>query len=171
MGYYPFGIITEDIVVEPVVNYFEAAETPSVSLESDAYDTEQTVEITTSDKSKIYYTLDGSDPSENGLEYSGTIKITKSCVLKCIAKGNNKNNSAVVTRYYAINSGEALTDFMDYSLLPEYVRNNAADYKVISTNNNEYEIYENIVLKYWDGRTEIMPIKFGEEVTELPDLS
>ncbi|MBQ1340234.1 MAG: hypothetical protein IIY35_06385, partial [Ruminococcus sp.] len=48
---------------------------------------------------------------------------------------------------------------------------NAADYKVISTNNNEYEIYENIVLKYWDGRTEIMPIKFGEEVTELPDLS
>ncbi|MBR6617441.1 MAG: chitobiase/beta-hexosaminidase C-terminal domain-containing protein [Oscillospiraceae bacterium] len=61
--------ITEDIVVEPVVNYFETAETPNVSLESDAYDTEQAVEITTSDKSKIYYTLDGSDPSENGLEY------------------------------------------------------------------------------------------------------
>lgn len=130
--------ITEDIVVEPVVNYFETAETPNVSLESDAYDTEQAVEITTSDKSKIYYTLDGSDPSENGLEYNGTIKITKSCVLKCIAKDNNKNNSAVVTRYYAINSGEALTDFMDYSLLPEYVRNNAADYKVTSTKGYRY---------------------------------
>lgn len=130
--------ITEDIVVEPVVNYFETAETPSVSLESDAYDTEQTVTITTSDKSKIYYTLDGSDPSENGLEYNGTIKIIKSCVLKCIAKDNNKNNSSVVTKYYAINSGEALTDYMDYSLLPEYVRNNAADYKVISTKGYRY---------------------------------
>jgi len=32
------------------------------------------------------------------------------------------------------------------------------------------DIYENIVLEYWDGRTEIMPVKYGEEVTELPDL-
>ena len=139
--------ITEDIVVEPVVNYFETAETPNVSLESDAYDTEQTVEITTSDKSKIYYTLDGSDPSENGLEYNGTIKITKSCVLKCIAKDNNKNNSAVVTRYFAINNGEALTDYMDYSLLPEYVRQNAADYKVTSTKGYRYLMKNNVKSK------------------------
>ncbi len=139
--------ITEDIVVEPVVNYFETAETPNVSLESDAYDTEQTVEITTSDQSKIYYTLDGSDPSENGLEYNGTIQITKSCVLKCIAKDNNKNNSAVVTRYFAINSGEALTDYMDYSLLPEYVRKNAADYKVTSTKGYRYLMKNNVKSK------------------------
>ncbi len=39
------------------------------------------------------------------------------------------------------------------------------------TDNNEYEVYENIVLNYWDGRTEIMPVKYGEEVTELPELS
>lgn len=139
--------ITEDIVVEPVVNYFETAETPNVSLESDAYDTEQAVEITTSDKSKIYYTLDGSDPSENGLEYNGTIKITKSCVLKCIAKDNNKNNSAVVTRYFAINNGEALTDYIDYSLLPEYVRQNAADYKVTSTKGYRYLMKNNVKSK------------------------
>ncbi|MBQ9894501.1 MAG: hypothetical protein IJM38_03865 [Ruminococcus sp.] len=39
------------------------------------------------------------------------------------------------------------------------------------THDNEDEIYENVVLEYWDGRTEIMPVKYGEEVTELPDLS
>ena len=139
--------ITEDIVAEPVVNYFETAETPNVSLESDAYDTEQTIEITTSDKSKIYYTLDGSDPTENGLEYNGAIKVTKSCVLKCVAKDDNKNNSAIVTRYFAINSGEALTDYMDYSLLPEYVRKNAADYKVTSTKGYRYLMKNNVKSK------------------------
>ena len=44
------------------------------------------------------------------------------------------------------------------------------EYKDFSTD-KDTEIYENIVLNYWDGRTEIMPVKFGEEVTELPDLS
>ena len=36
---------------------------------------------------------------------------------------------------------------------------------------HENDIYENIVLEYWDGRTEIMPVKYGEEVKELPHLS
>lgn len=43
------------------------------------------------------------------------------------------------------------------------------EYKDFSTD-KDTEIYENIVLEYWDGRTEIMPVKYGEEVTELPVL-
>ena len=44
------------------------------------------------------------------------------------------------------------------------------EYKDLSTD-QDTEIYENIVLNYWDGRTETMPVKYGEEVTELPVLS
>ncbi|NLT08224.1 MAG: InlB B-repeat-containing protein, partial [Ruminococcus sp.] len=44
------------------------------------------------------------------------------------------------------------------------------EYKDFSTD-MDTEIYENIVLNYWDGRTETMPVKYGTEVTELPVLS
>ena len=159
----PDTIITDNIVVEPVVSYFETAETPLVSLKSDAYDTEQMVEISTSDESKIYYTLDGSDPSKNGIEYTEKIKITNSCVLKCISKDTNKNNSNLVIRYYAINSRESVTDFMDYNLLPEYVRDNVADYNVISTIGYRYLMkvnvesnaqYENLIKSGWNKESE-----------------
>jgi hypothetical protein len=44
------------------------------------------------------------------------------------------------------------------------------EYKDFSTD-KDTEIYENIVLEYWEGRTEIMPLKYGSEVSELPALS
>ena len=42
-----------------------------------------------------YYTLDGSDPRENGYEYSGITAVTDLCTLRFVAKHQYKNDSEV----------------------------------------------------------------------------
>lgn len=169
-------VITQSMIVEPIVLYAETAETPVISLESNAYDSAQTLEITSADKSKIYYTLDGSDPADNGIEYTGAITISNSCILSCIAKAENKNNSELVTRLYAINSEDAMTDYMAFDLLPEYVQKNAADYNVMSTTGYRYLMkmevtskkqYESLVSAGWDTESE----SWSEWSEWLPSLS
>lgn len=56
-----------------VYNYVEA---PRFSHESGFYDTSFTLGISAFNAEKIYYTLDGSTPSEDSLIYTGPIKIT-----------------------------------------------------------------------------------------------
>ena len=169
-------IITESMVVKPVVLYSETAATPVVSLDTNAYDSAQKLEITISDNSKVYYTLDGSDPSEDGIEYTGAITISNSCVFNCVAKAENKNNSELVTRLYAINSSDAITDYMAYDLLPEYVKKNAADYNVMSTTGYRYLMkkevtskkqYESLINAGWETESET----WGEWSEWMPTLS
>ena len=45
----------------------------------------------------IYYTTDGSDPAENGLEYKRPFTIYKSCTVRAVAKKYDWKNSAEVT--------------------------------------------------------------------------
>lgn len=48
----------------------------------------------------IYYTLDGSTPTRNSTEYTGTITLTQSCTIKAIAVKPGLTDSAVVTESY-----------------------------------------------------------------------
>ena len=43
----------------------------------------------------IYYTLDGSNPADNGVEYTKPITISKNKTLKTVIKAENKNNSII----------------------------------------------------------------------------
>ncbi len=45
-----------------------------------------------------------------------------------------------------------------------------ADGNVDDYTNSTENVYENIILNYWDGRSEIIQAQYGSEVTELPDL-
>lgn len=49
------------------------------------------------DGAAIYYTTDGSDPAENGLEYKRPFTIYKSCIVKAIAKKYDWKDSAEAT--------------------------------------------------------------------------
>ena len=51
--------------------------------------------LNTSDKAKIYYTIDGTDPVANGILYEDKIKITKNTTILAYAKEDKKNNSVV----------------------------------------------------------------------------
>ena len=72
----------------------------------------------------IYYTLDGSEPTENSRKYTSPIVITAPCTLKAIAVGGGYNTSDVSTFSFTIGSFAAFSDLVPgawYSSAVEFV--------------------------------------------------
>ncbi len=78
--------------------------TPVVNLDAGKYEGTQKIEITCeTDGAKIYYTLDGTNPTAtNGTLYEGPIEISENCILKVIAIKDGLKDSKVVGRNYQI---------------------------------------------------------------------
>ncbi|MBR5531536.1 MAG: chitobiase/beta-hexosaminidase C-terminal domain-containing protein [Bacteroidaceae bacterium] len=74
---------------------------PVISPESCTFDTETfDVTISAKDDATIYYTLDGSDPTENSEVYDGVITLTETTTVKAIAIKGGYENSDVVEETY-----------------------------------------------------------------------
>lgn len=139
---------------EPVVNFYpvyvfdESVENPVSSLANGTYAEEQTVELTTATEGTvIYYTLDDTDPktaindidqAEKVFEYTGPITLNRSVTLKYYACAFEKNDSEVMTNYYAINAGQTESEWMEYDDIPEYVTENADEYEISSATGYRY---------------------------------
>lgn len=94
-AYYPEYIFAETVVE------------PYASVITGTYSQAQTVELLCEDKDAvIYYTTDGSDPLENGTEYTAPIVVDENTHLSFVACAFEKNDSIVVDEYYAINDGD-----------------------------------------------------------------
>lgn len=150
------SIVEGDIIYagEPVVNFYpvyvfdESVENPTSSLENGTYAEEQTVKLTTATEGAvIYYTLDGTDPKtavndidqvEKVFEYTGPITINRSVTLKYYACAFEKNDSEVMTNYYAVNAGQTESEWMLYEDLPEYVTENEGEYEIESAQGYRY---------------------------------
>lgn len=99
----------------------EAAETeaPVFSIESGNYTKAQEIEITAGDDAVIYYTLDGTDPTEDSELYKEAIEMYRgSCVLKAIAVKDGRV-SEITTAVYnytpeTITYSEALSCVKSY---------------------------------------------------------
>ena len=79
----------------PVV---ETVATPVITPESTTFNEGESLFVTIeteTEGAKIYYTLDGSDPVENGDLYEDEIEITETTTVKAVAKLDGWNNSAV----------------------------------------------------------------------------
>ena len=79
-------------VVETVAN-------PVIAAVSDRFNEGESLFVTIAtetENAEIYYTLDGSDPVENGLLYAGKIEITETTTIKAVAVKDGWNNSEVV---------------------------------------------------------------------------
>ena len=76
-----------------------AVETPTFSVASGIYNSNQSVTITcATDGATIYYTTDGSTPTSSSTAYSSSISITQTTTLKAIAiKGDDESNVASAT--------------------------------------------------------------------------
>lgn len=61
-------------------------------------DSKQVSIITTENNGKIYYTTDGSEPTQQSTLYTGTITLDGNCTLKAIVAKNDSVNSEVNTR-------------------------------------------------------------------------
>ncbi len=77
-------------------------ESPKIYLEGGNYKGEQEVMVSSKLNYEIYYTIDGSDPTTNGILYKDTIKLDKSgmIILKVVAKNPTGIYSDIVKETY-----------------------------------------------------------------------
>ena len=98
----------------PVYKFVDTAEVPVADIKTGEYSETQYVTLTSATENvDIYYTLDGSDPTDpdnpNAVLYEkdSKIEISKSCILAFYAMGINSNDSEIGSELYAINTGES----------------------------------------------------------------
>lgn len=88
-----------DIYTEP--DGRESVATPVFSLEEGYYSEEQTLEITTeTEGASIYYTLDGTTPTNESTLYTEPIKLTETVTVKAIAMKDGMSNSTMTSATY-----------------------------------------------------------------------
>lgn len=85
----------------------ETVATPSFSPGGGIFTESQEVEIScTTDDATIYYTTDGSTPTDESDEYDGAITVSETTTIKAIAVKDGMNNSAVASATYTIKVAE-----------------------------------------------------------------
>ena len=98
------GDITKTIALSGTVDALPVAATPTFSPVAGTYMTEQSVTISCETaNAAIYYTLDGSNPTENSTLYSAPITVSETTTIKAIAVASGYDNSTIAEATYTIN--------------------------------------------------------------------
>lgn len=99
------GMINSDVVSESyVINIPGVVSAPVASPDGGTYTSDQTVSLsTTTSEATIYYTNDGSTPTNSSTQYISPISITSSVVLKAFAVKSDMTDSSVMTSSFTIN--------------------------------------------------------------------
>lgn len=135
--------IKEDIAVVPEFVFDETTANPTASVTTGAYNEEQTISLNCSDENAlIYYTLDGSDPSENpeAVLYSEPFTVSETATLRFFAMSFNKNSSDILSEYYVIgNNGKIVTvyDTLNDNEANTFIVNSMSD-----ISNDDFDINE-----------------------------
>jgi len=86
------------------VNGILKIEQPVFSIDDGLYNSSQTVSITsTTASTDIYYTLDGSEPDNSDILYTGPIVVSTTSIIRSIASLPGIGSSKISTATYAIN--------------------------------------------------------------------
>lgn len=102
--------ITNSATYYPVYTFKETTETPTADVATGEYIENQAVTLSSeTENAVIYYTTDGTNPktSSTAKEYTEPIALTNSCNLMFYAASLNRNDSAVVSMLYAINTASS----------------------------------------------------------------
>lgn len=114
----------------------EQVNAPIASVESGTYKNSVSVKLTSdNDEATIYYTTDGSEPTQESNKYTGAITINNTCVLKAIAIVGS-DISPVATYEYTItkssNGGGGITR---YTVTISYVDENGSEVATTKVSN------------------------------------
>lgn len=154
-----------DGIYYPVYQFSDTTCTPDADVATGEYIENQTVTLSTeTENAVIYYTTDGTNPktSSTAKEYTEPITLTNSCNLMFYATSLNRNDSAVVSMLYAINtdsSGAA------YHIVTVYnsVQNGGYVYQALIREARQFDdsVFDKDVIGYtYNG------LYFDEEYTE-----
>jgi N-acetylneuraminic acid mutarotase len=103
-GYPNSGIASATYVIDAAV--------PTFSLSGGTYTTAQTVAINdTTPAAKIYYTTDGTTPTESSSQYSGAISVSVTETIQAIASAAGYADSDVASASYTIEAPAATPSF------------------------------------------------------------
>lgn len=113
----------------------ETVATPQITPESCSFNDGESVNVTISatDGATIYYTLDGTDPTEKSNIYTTSINVSETTTVKAIAAKKGCNNSSIATATYTKqymfegSVAEALEAYVNYELAE------SKDKKVLAT--------------------------------------
>lgn len=158
--------ITSNIVVGAIYKFDETVSKPVASVTTGEYDSTQKVTLSSeTEDSIIYYTTDGSDPTDvknNAVKtYTSPITISDKTVLKFYATKMSYNDSDVAEEWYATNTPgnvpthvvniQAFCDF-EYLETPSGYKGFIEDGSSVSVNDILLDNYETIELRglYYD---------------------
>lgn len=129
--------VTNNIEAYANFIYEETCEIPYADVRTNEFTEAQTVTLSCdTPNAVIYYTIDGSDPSERGdagstaKKYTEPLVISKSCVLRFYAEAADMNSSDINSETYVISTGSSESSLMPFENLPEYVTANPSKYDV-----------------------------------------
>lgn len=125
-------IITKNAILCPVYVFNETVADPVADLEQGVYDSAQTVKLSCDTAgADIYYTLDGSNPTElTSTLYTGPFEIDGAVELKFYACKAEMNDSNIQSRLYSVNYDGATSKWMLQSELPDEVLEDMTAYSV-----------------------------------------
>lgn len=105
------------LIFTPFLSVPYGSDLVNSNYQSGEYNTEISIELSVSNDSDIYYTLDGSDPKTNGIKYKNPILISKNTTILCVSYINN-TYSEITTYEYKVNCPDN-----DYTIKELYISN------------------------------------------------
>ena len=154
-----------------IVTYDETANpscsAPTFSPASGIYTSAQTVTITTAtDGATIYYTTDGTDPTEASAPYTDPITVSETTTIKAIAVAEGYDNSAVASATYTITQPSTIADVREQATGDVFTNG-----IVTSVNGKNAYIQDATAAILVFGSSTITDLEVGDEITVSGSLT
>ena len=168
--------MTESQVATGTYNFYLPA--PTFSVVSGTYNTVQNVEINcTAEGAKIYYTTDGTEPTNSSTEYTTAVTIDKTKTIKAIAVKEGWGNSSIVEAEYtlkvpAITYTPDPSNQFDESVTVTLTCNGATIYYTIDSTDptNASTLYTNSITVNKTTNIKAIAVRDGWENSDMIDL-
>ncbi len=152
---------------------------PFASVSSGTYDTNQLVELFAEDDAEIYYTMEGTEPTETGILYNTPITVYEDVTIKAYAKKNGVV-SETVTYQYEINHRSPLfisngAINQDGEMLKNDNMEELSKVTLVVNKTTEEDVTGTVVAAFYDGNKKLLnmfsldcTLTENENVVELP---